>query len=95
MLLIWIPVEATVKKEAWKSNANKLSFMIICNLEIFLLQLVVSLLLCLLDWTMALPLRTLLQPIHPATFENDKTEKSVLNYIYKVFPTPFTFSLVL
>ncbi|ETE73013.1 Ral GTPase-activating protein subunit alpha-1, partial [Ophiophagus hannah] len=48
------------------------------------LKLVVSLLLCLLDWTMALPLRTLLQPIHPAASENDKTEKSVLNYIYKV-----------
>uniref|UniRef100_A0A670ZHX5 Ral GTPase activating protein catalytic subunit alpha 1 n=1 Tax=Pseudonaja textilis TaxID=8673 RepID=A0A670ZHX5_PSETE len=47
-------------------------------------RLVVSLLLCLLDWTMALPLRTLLQPIHPAASENDKTEKSVLNYIYKV-----------
>ncbi|XP_013926576.1 PREDICTED: ral GTPase-activating protein subunit alpha-1 isoform X5 [Thamnophis sirtalis] len=47
-------------------------------------RLVVSLLLCLLDWTMALPLRTLLQPINPAAFENDKTEKSVLNYIYKV-----------
>uniref|UniRef100_A0A670ZJU8 Ral GTPase activating protein catalytic subunit alpha 1 n=1 Tax=Pseudonaja textilis TaxID=8673 RepID=A0A670ZJU8_PSETE len=49
-----------------------------------IIQLVVSLLLCLLDWTMALPLRTLLQPIHPAASENDKTEKSVLNYIYKV-----------
>ncbi|XP_025023994.1 ral GTPase-activating protein subunit alpha-1 isoform X5 [Python bivittatus] len=47
-------------------------------------RLVVSLLLCLLDWTMALPLRTLLQPIHSTTSENDKSEKSVLNYIYKV-----------
>lgn len=95
MLSIWIPAEATVKREAWKSKANKLTFMVICNVEIFLLQLVVSLLLCLLDWTMALPLRTLLQPINPAAFENDKAEKSVLNYIYKVFATPFTFSLVL
>ncbi|KAM6462192.1 ral GTPase-activating protein subunit alpha-1 isoform 5-T5 [Liasis olivaceus] len=47
-------------------------------------RLVVSLLLCLLDWTMALPLRTLLQPIHSTASENDKSEKSVLNYIYKV-----------
>lgn len=69
--------------------------MVISNLETFLLQLVVSLLLCLLDWTMALPLRTLLQPIYPAASENDKTEKSVLNYIYKVFATPLTFSFVL
>uniref|UniRef100_A0A8D0H107 Ral GTPase activating protein catalytic subunit alpha 1 n=1 Tax=Sphenodon punctatus TaxID=8508 RepID=A0A8D0H107_SPHPU len=47
-------------------------------------RLVVSLLLCLLDWTMALPLKTLLQPLHTAGTENDKTEKSVLNCIYKV-----------
>ncbi|EHB02981.1 GTPase-activating Rap/Ran-GAP domain-like 1 [Heterocephalus glaber] len=47
-------------------------------------RLVVSLLLCLLDWIMALPLKTLLQPVHAAGTENDKTEKSVLNCIYKV-----------
>ncbi|XP_051678727.2 ral GTPase-activating protein subunit alpha-1 isoform X7 [Oryctolagus cuniculus] len=47
-------------------------------------RLVVSLLLCLLDWIMALPLKTLLQPVHTAGTENDKTEKSVLNCIYKV-----------
>ncbi|XP_069882814.1 ral GTPase-activating protein subunit alpha-1 isoform X8 [Dipodomys merriami] len=47
-------------------------------------RLVVSLLLCLLDWIMALPLKTLLQPIRAAGTENDKTEKSVLNCIYKV-----------
>ncbi|KAM9644931.1 ral GTPase-activating protein subunit alpha-1 isoform 9-T14 [Trichechus inunguis] len=47
-------------------------------------RLVVSLLLCLLDWIMALPLKTLLQPIHTTGTENDKTEKSVLNCIYKV-----------
>uniref|UniRef100_G3T1G7 Ral GTPase activating protein catalytic subunit alpha 1 n=1 Tax=Loxodonta africana TaxID=9785 RepID=G3T1G7_LOXAF len=47
-------------------------------------RLVVSLLLCLLDWIMALPLKTLLQPIHTTGAENDKTEKSVLNCIYKV-----------
>ncbi|XP_027275487.1 ral GTPase-activating protein subunit alpha-1 isoform X9 [Cricetulus griseus] len=47
-------------------------------------RLVVSLLLCLLDWIMALPLKTLLQPVHATGTENDKTEKSVLNCIYKV-----------
>uniref|UniRef100_A0A7N9D8M7 Ral GTPase activating protein catalytic subunit alpha 1 n=1 Tax=Macaca fascicularis TaxID=9541 RepID=A0A7N9D8M7_MACFA len=48
------------------------------------LNLVVSLLLCLLDWIMALPLKTLLQPFHATGAESDKTEKSVLNCIYKV-----------
>ncbi|XP_035184756.1 ral GTPase-activating protein subunit alpha-1 isoform X11 [Oxyura jamaicensis] len=47
-------------------------------------RLVVSLLLCLLDWIMALPLKTLLQPLHSTGAENDKTERSVLNCIYKV-----------
>ncbi|XP_066133857.1 ral GTPase-activating protein subunit alpha-1 isoform X5 [Saccopteryx bilineata] len=47
-------------------------------------RLVVSLLLCLLDWIMALPLKTLLQPVHSAGTENDKIEKSVLSCIYKV-----------
>nr|XP_009486794.1 PREDICTED: ral GTPase-activating protein subunit alpha-1 [Pelecanus crispus] len=47
-------------------------------------RLVVSLLLCLLDWIMALPLKTLLQPLHTTGGENDKTERSVLNCIYKV-----------
>ncbi|XP_022377019.1 ral GTPase-activating protein subunit alpha-1 isoform X4 [Enhydra lutris kenyoni] len=47
-------------------------------------RLVVSLLLCLLDWIMALPLKTLLQPVPATGAENDKIEKSVLNCIYKV-----------
>ncbi|XP_021259030.1 ral GTPase-activating protein subunit alpha-1 isoform X6 [Numida meleagris] len=47
-------------------------------------RLVVSLLLCLLDWIMALPLKTLMQPLHATGAENDKTERSVLNCIYKV-----------
>uniref|UniRef100_A0A8C3QLW8 Ral GTPase activating protein catalytic subunit alpha 1 n=1 Tax=Cyanoderma ruficeps TaxID=181631 RepID=A0A8C3QLW8_9PASS len=47
-------------------------------------RLVVSLLLCLLDWIMALPLKTLLQPLRTTGAENDKTERSVLNCIYKV-----------
>ncbi|XP_029419308.1 ral GTPase-activating protein subunit alpha-1 isoform X6 [Nannospalax galili] len=47
-------------------------------------RLVVSLLLCLLDWIMALPLKTLLQSVYATGAENDKTEKSVLSCIYKV-----------
>nr|XP_060615157.1 ral GTPase-activating protein subunit alpha-1 isoform X9 [Anolis sagrei ordinatus] len=47
-------------------------------------RLVVSLLLCLLDWIMALPLKRLLQPVQTAGSENDKTEKTVLSCIYKV-----------
>ncbi|XP_037019883.2 ral GTPase-activating protein subunit alpha-1 isoform X4 [Artibeus jamaicensis] len=47
-------------------------------------RLVVSLLLCLLDWIMALPLKMLLQPVQAAGTENDKVEKSVLSCIYKV-----------
>ncbi|XP_059374589.1 ral GTPase-activating protein subunit alpha-1-like isoform X1 [Carassius carassius] len=46
-------------------------------------RLVVSLLLCLLDWVMALPPKTLLQPIQRAS-DNEKTDKSVLSCIYKV-----------
>ncbi|XP_078515486.1 ral GTPase-activating protein subunit alpha-1 isoform X2 [Lissotriton helveticus] len=47
-------------------------------------RLVVSLLLCLLDWIMALPLKTLLKPVHVAGAENDKRDNSVLNSAYKV-----------
>uniref|UniRef100_A0A671KCH5 Ral GTPase-activating protein subunit alpha-1-like n=1 Tax=Sinocyclocheilus anshuiensis TaxID=1608454 RepID=A0A671KCH5_9TELE len=41
-------------------------------------RLVVSLLLCLLDWVMALPPKTLLQPVQRAS-DNEKTDKSVLH----------------
>ncbi|XP_041928046.1 LOW QUALITY PROTEIN: ral GTPase-activating protein subunit alpha-1 [Alosa sapidissima] len=47
-------------------------------------RLVVSLLLCLLDWVMALPPKTLLQPIQTLTPDKDRGEKSVLSCIYKV-----------
>nr|XP_015205814.1 PREDICTED: ral GTPase-activating protein subunit alpha-1 isoform X2 [Lepisosteus oculatus] len=47
-------------------------------------RLVVSLLLCLLDWVMALPPKTLLQPVHVGGPDKDKAEKSVLSCIYKV-----------
>ncbi|KAG1973127.1 ral GTPase-activating protein subunit alpha-1 [Pimephales promelas] len=46
-------------------------------------RLVVSLLLCLLDWVMALPPKTLLQSVQGAS-DKEKTDKSVLSCIYKV-----------
>ncbi|KAM4690003.1 ral GTPase-activating protein subunit alpha-1 [Rhinophrynus dorsalis] len=47
-------------------------------------RLVVSLLLSLLDWMMALPLPVLLKPLHHAGMENQGRENSVLNCAYKV-----------
>ncbi|XP_049320006.1 ral GTPase-activating protein subunit alpha-1 isoform X3 [Astyanax mexicanus] len=47
-------------------------------------RLVVSLLLCLLDWVMALPPKTLLQPVQTLVLDKDKADKSVLSAIYKV-----------
>uniref|UniRef100_A0A8C2CER7 Ral GTPase activating protein, alpha subunit 1 (catalytic) n=1 Tax=Cyprinus carpio TaxID=7962 RepID=A0A8C2CER7_CYPCA len=46
-------------------------------------RLVVSLLLCLLDWVMALPPKTLLQPVQGAS-DKEKTDKSILSCINKV-----------
>ncbi|KAK6307418.1 hypothetical protein J4Q44_G00225660 [Coregonus suidteri] len=47
-------------------------------------RLVVSLLLCLLDWVMALPPKTLLQPVQSLSPDKDMPDKSVLSCIYKV-----------
>ncbi|XP_058843709.1 ral GTPase-activating protein subunit alpha-1-like isoform X6 [Acipenser ruthenus] len=47
-------------------------------------RLLVSLLLCLLDWVMALPPKTLLQPVHTAGSDKDRSDTSVLSCIYKV-----------
>ncbi|XP_069573953.1 ral GTPase-activating protein subunit alpha-1 isoform X4 [Brachyistius frenatus] len=48
-------------------------------------RLVVSLLLCLLDWVMALPPKTLLQPVQTrSTPERDQPTKTLLSCIYKV-----------
>ncbi|KAL0969703.1 hypothetical protein UPYG_G00231130 [Umbra pygmaea] len=47
-------------------------------------RLVVSLLLCLLDWVMALPPKTLLQPVQTLSPDKDNQDKSVLSCIYKV-----------
>ncbi|XP_031746420.1 ral GTPase-activating protein subunit alpha-1 isoform X8 [Xenopus tropicalis] len=47
-------------------------------------RLVVSLLLSLLDWMMALPLALLLKPLRHARTESDGRENSVLNCAYKV-----------
>ncbi|XP_041069875.1 ral GTPase-activating protein subunit alpha-1 isoform X5 [Carcharodon carcharias] len=47
-------------------------------------RLVVSLLLCLLDWCMVLPLKTLLQVVQAAGQDKDNADKSILSCIYKV-----------
>ncbi|CAH2328382.1 ral GTPase-activating subunit alpha-1 isoform X3 [Pelobates cultripes] len=47
-------------------------------------RLVVSLLLSLLDWMMALPLAVLLKPMHHAATDSQGRENSVLNCAYKV-----------
>ncbi|KAM4542596.1 ral GTPase-activating protein subunit alpha-1 isoform 3-T3 [Odontesthes bonariensis] len=48
-------------------------------------RLVVSLLLCLLDWVMALPPKTLLQPVQTRSPpERDQSTKTLLSCIYKV-----------
>lgn len=52
-------------------------------------QLVVSLLLCLLDWVMALPPNTLLQPVQTRSPpEKDQATKTLLSCIYKVRRCP-------
>ncbi|XP_077403583.1 ral GTPase-activating protein subunit alpha-2 isoform X5 [Vanacampus margaritifer] len=48
-------------------------------------KLVVSLLLCLLDWCMAVPLSLLLEPITTSLLEDHKSHKApLLDYIYRV-----------
>ncbi|XP_061897649.1 ral GTPase-activating protein subunit alpha-1 isoform X7 [Entelurus aequoreus] len=48
-------------------------------------RLVVSLLLCLLDWVMALPPKTLLQPVEMrSSADKEQSPKSLLSCIYKV-----------
>ncbi|XP_075059932.1 ral GTPase-activating protein subunit alpha-2 isoform X2 [Mixophyes fleayi] len=48
-------------------------------------KFIVSLLLCLLDWCMALPLQTLLEPISTSPLEEPHLPKpSLLDYIYRV-----------
>ncbi|KAM4624859.1 ral GTPase-activating protein subunit alpha-1 [Polymixia lowei] len=48
-------------------------------------RLVVSLLLCLLDWVMALPPKTLLQPVHTRSPpDREQPTKTLLSCIYKV-----------
>ncbi|XP_048455661.1 ral GTPase-activating protein subunit alpha-1-like isoform X1 [Rhincodon typus] len=47
-------------------------------------RLVVSLLLCLLDWCMVLPLKILLQAAQAAGQDKDNADKSILSCIYKV-----------
>ncbi|MEE6474748.1 hypothetical protein FKM82_010480 [Ascaphus truei] len=48
-------------------------------------KFIVSLLLCLLDWCMALPVQTLLEPISTSVLEEPHSPKaSLLDYIYRV-----------
>lgn len=48
-------------------------------------QLMVSLLLCLLDWCMAVPLSLLLEPISMSFLEDRTSHKApLLDYIYRV-----------
>lgn len=55
------------------------------RLLLCVLQLVVSLLLCLLDWVMALPPKTLLQPVQTRSPpEKEQPTKTLLSCIYKV-----------
>uniref|UniRef100_A0A3B3QGN5 Ral GTPase activating protein catalytic subunit alpha 2 n=1 Tax=Paramormyrops kingsleyae TaxID=1676925 RepID=A0A3B3QGN5_9TELE len=52
---------------------------------LFLSQLMVSLLLCLLDWCMALPLSTLLEPITMPLLDDPSSQSTpLLDYIYRV-----------
>ncbi|XP_069090445.1 ral GTPase-activating protein subunit alpha-2 isoform X2 [Pleurodeles waltl] len=48
-------------------------------------KFIVSLLLCLLDWCMALPMKSLLEPISTAVIEDQHSPKApLLDYIYRV-----------
>ena len=59
----------------------------------FLLQFLVSLLLCLLDWCMALPAGTLLHPVSTAALDEQAPARApLLDYIYRVSP-PATLGL--
>uniref|UniRef100_A0A3B4YQI7 Ral GTPase activating protein catalytic subunit alpha 1 n=1 Tax=Seriola lalandi dorsalis TaxID=1841481 RepID=A0A3B4YQI7_SERLL len=69
------------------THAKTLFVLYYCVLSqcLCMLQLVVSLLLCLLDWVMALPPKTLLQPVQTRSPpERDQPTKTLLSCIYKV-----------
>lgn len=49
------------------------------------IQFIVSLLLCLLDWCMALPMKMLLEPVSAGALEDPHASKApLLDYIYRV-----------
>uniref|UniRef100_A0A8C6TN36 Ral GTPase activating protein, alpha subunit 2 (catalytic) n=1 Tax=Neogobius melanostomus TaxID=47308 RepID=A0A8C6TN36_9GOBI len=57
----------------------------LCSWSVYFLSLLVSLLLCLLDWCMAVPLSLLLEPITTPTLEECDAHKApLLDYIYRV-----------
>uniref|UniRef100_A0A8C5T356 Ral GTPase activating protein catalytic subunit alpha 2 n=1 Tax=Laticauda laticaudata TaxID=8630 RepID=A0A8C5T356_LATLA len=48
-------------------------------------KFIVSLLLCLLDWCMTLPVKTLLKPVFTSSFENQYSSNTpLLDYIYRI-----------
>lgn len=48
-------------------------------------QFIVSLLLCLLDWCMALPMKMLLEPVSAGAVEGQHASRApLLDYIYRV-----------
>ncbi|KAM6455922.1 ral GTPase-activating protein subunit alpha-2 isoform 2-T2 [Liasis olivaceus] len=48
-------------------------------------KFIVSLLLCLLDWCMALPVKILLEPVFTSSFENQHSSNTpLLDYIYRI-----------
>ncbi|XP_026528322.1 ral GTPase-activating protein subunit alpha-2 [Notechis scutatus] len=48
-------------------------------------KFIVSLLLCLLDWCMTLPVKTLLEPVFTSSFENQYSSNTpLLDYIYRI-----------
>lgn len=50
-----------------------------------LVQFVVSLLLCLLDWCLALPMKMLLEPVPAGAVEEQQASRApLLDYIYRV-----------
>uniref|UniRef100_A0A8C6XQP4 Ral GTPase activating protein catalytic subunit alpha 2 n=1 Tax=Naja naja TaxID=35670 RepID=A0A8C6XQP4_NAJNA len=51
----------------------------------FIMLFIVSLLLCLLDWCMTLPVKTLLEPVFTSSFENQYSSNTpLLDYIYRI-----------
>lgn len=82
-----------------RNSFGSVSLCLCVHLCLCVFQLVVSLLLCLLDWVMALPPKSLLQPVQTRSPpEKDQPTKTLLSCIYKVcvclLPLPCTLERV-